>query len=303
MKRVLITGVTGTLGQAVTKELLKNADIHITGISRDEQKQRSLPVHKRFTPILCDVRDQRRLIETSRNMDMIFHFAALKCVDTLELNPEESIATNILGTENVLGAQRFNKIPRVILSSTDKACKPINAYGACKMLAEKLVLRNPNNVVVRYGNVLASRGSVIPMFVKSIKTQGIVNITHEMMTRFFLTIEDAAQFVIDSSTVQKGGLKIYPNMKAVKILDLSYAIGEILGNPKPVVRITGMRAGEKIHEDLIHEFENLKPLNSFTAQQYSKEELIKTIRPIIEKLAGIKQKKTVYFEPQFEISL
>lgn len=297
MKNVLITGITGTLGQAVSKKLLKDPEITIIGISRDEQKQRLIETHPRLTLFLCDVRDQRRVIEASRDIDTIFHFAALKCVDTLELNPEESIATNILGTENILGAQRFNKINRVVLSSTDKACKPINVYGACKMLSEKLVLRNPRNVVVRYGNVLASRGSVIPMFIKSIRETGIINITHESMTRFFLNIDSASDFIIDSAK-STGGLKIYPKMKAVRILDLAFVVGELLGNPKPIVRIMGMRPGEKIHEDLYHEFEKERSLASNNADQYNHDELLEILRPIVKNLTTPKQltKKPKFIE-------
>lgn len=283
MTNVLITGITGTLGQAVSQKLLSHKDLHIYGLSRDEQKQRLIPPHKRQTLILGDVRDQTRVLESTRNIDLLFHFAALKCVDTLEDNPEESIRTNVNGTENVLYSQRINKIKRVVLSSTDKACKPINVYGACKLLSEKLVLRNSNNVVVRYGNVLASRGSVIPMFVKTIQEKGLVEITDINMTRFFIRIDDAAEFVIQSALGKDGGLKIF-NMKSVSILDLAYAISELIGVKKPIVRVTGMRAGEKIHEDLCHEYERSDALTSQNSLKYSKDELFKLLGPIVDKL-------------------
>lgn len=287
MTKVLISGITGSLGTCVREKLLAKKTFHIFGLSRDEQKQRLIPPNKNLTLILGDVRDQTRVLESTRNIDLIFHFAALKCVDTLEDNPEESIRTNINGTENILYSQRINKIPRVILSSTDKACKPINVYGACKLLAEKLVLRNKNNVVVRYGNVLASRGSVIGMFIKTIQEKGLVEITDVNMTRFFIRIEDAAEFVIESALEKSGGLKIF-NMKSVNIIDLAYAVGELVGVRKPIIRVTGMRPGEKIHEDLVHEYERKDALTSQTCSRYPKDELLKLLAPIVEKL---KEKK------------
>ena len=126
--RVLITGITGSLGQAVTRNLLSRGDFDITGFSRCELKQSRFPKSQKTTLVLGDVRDYRRILEASRNMDMIFHFAALKRVDSLEENPEEAIATNIYGTQNVLGAQRQNDVSRVVLSSTDKGAFPINTY-------------------------------------------------------------------------------------------------------------------------------------------------------------------------------
>lgn len=280
LKKVMVTGISGTLGQAVSKILLQDPYIEIIGFSRDEQKQSMISPHKRLTLVLGDVRDSRRVTEASRDCDMILHFAALKMVDTLEHNPEESIATNILGTENVLGAQRTNKIKRVVLSSTDKAVYPINVYGNCKALAEKLVLRNSNNVVVRYGNVLASRGSVIPMFIKSLKDDGTVRVTDTEMTRFFLRIDDAAKYVIHHAFGKEGGLKINP-MKSVKIVDLAKAVAEIIGVQHPKMIITGIRPGEKIHEDLIAKHEG-DFLNSLTADKFSKEELIELLTPVVK---------------------
>ena len=255
--KALVTGVTGTLCRAVLTRLLAEPGIEVIGYSRDEKKQSEIPMpsSNRLTLVLGDVRDQRRLTESSRGCTIIFHFAALKRVDAMEANPEECIQTNIEGTINVLGAQRANKISRVVLSSTDKACRPINVYGYCKALAEKLVLRNANNVVVRYGNVLASRGSAIPCFIESIKTGKSVNLTHVDMTRFFMRIEDAADFVMDSGMSGRGGLKIKTEMKSCLITDLIDTLAEMLGKPVPDINLIGMRPGEKINEDLIHEYE------------------------------------------------
>lgn len=281
MKNIMITGITGTLGQAVMRDLLQDEKYHVFGYSRDEKKQAEIPAHERLTLILGDVRDQRRLIESTRNIDLIFHFAALKRVDTLEANPEESVETNIHGTMNVLGAQRANKIPRVVLSSTDKACKPINVYGYCKALSEKLVLRNKNNVVVRYGNVLASRGSAVLDFIEGISKNGEIKLTHKEMTRFFMRIEDAAAFVIDSGFRAESGLRIYDKMKACKITEMADVISTCLGYPYTTKTI-GMRPGEKLHEDLMHEYEqDGKPLNSAIAPQFSRTELKALIEPIV----------------------
>lgn len=279
--KILITGITGTLGTAVMQDLLKDEKHHVFGYSRDEKKQAEIPKHERLTLILGDVRDQRRLIESSRDMDMILHFAALKRVDTLEENPEESIATNVEGTMNVLGAQRINKIRRVVLSSTDKACKPINVYGYCKALSEKLVLRNKNNVVVRYGNVLASRGSAVLDFIDGMSRKGQINLTHRDMTRFFMRIEDAAAFVIDSAFKADGGLRIFDKMQACKITELIDAIADAIGYHSYGIKLIGMRPGEKIHEDLYHEYEREGSLNSSNAPQFTKLQLKALIEPIV----------------------
>ncbi len=284
VKNVFISGITGTLGQAVMDLLLKDESVHVFGYSRDEKKQADIPPHPRLTLILGDVRDQRRLTESTRNMDIIFHFAALKRVDTLEENPEESIATNVEGTMNILGAQRANRVERVVLSSTDKACSPINVYGYCKALSEKLVLRNSRNVVVRYGNVLASRGSAVLGFIEGLSRRGEVTLTHKDMTRFFLTIDEAARFVLESGHSDVGGLKIYKNMKACKITDLISVIADCMGAVDYAIKTTGVRPGEKIHEDLMHEYElDGQSFSSYSGPQFTKLELKALIEPIIIK--------------------
>lgn len=292
--RILITGITGTLGTEVTRQLLLinnpnrlerpyndifygiYSPISIIGFSRDEQKQRGFPYANQVTMVLGDVRDKQRITDQSRGCDIIMHFAALKCVDTMEENPDECHKTNVIGTDNVLIAQRENGIKRVCLSSTDKACKPINTYGFCKALAERFVLRNANNVVTRYGNVIGSRGSVVPMFFKSIEEKNSFDITDDQMTRFLIKIEDAAKFVIDSAlNGSKNGLMI-PDMKSTSIVELAFAIGRVV-NMRPDKRVIGLRPGEKIHEDITDE------LNSFTAERYSTEELDKLMEEFYEK--------------------
>lgn len=282
MTRVFITGVTGTLGQAVTSILLKDPGLLVVGYSRDEMKQMALRKHPRLTLYLGDVRDRDRLEEATRDVDLIMHFASLKCVDKLEENPDEAKKTIVDGTENILHAQRQNKIPRVVLSSTDKAVLPINSYGMCKALAERLVMRNPNNVVVRYGNVIASRGSVIPQFIKTIKEENKVYITDKNMTRFFLTPEEAAHFVVQSGFGEDGGLKI-PDIKATRIVSVVTALGQLL-NKAPTSVNVGLRPGEKIHEDLRTDKEG-GHISSKTGPQFSQKELINKLRPIVEELA------------------
>ena len=283
MRKIFISGITGTLGQAVSKILLEDPQIQIIGLARDEQKLRKLRQHKNLTLYLGDVRDRDRIQEATRNVDLVFHFASLKCVDFLEQNPDEAIKTIVLGTENILHAQRTNKIPRVTFTSTDKATMSVNAYGAAKFLAECLILRNKNNVVVRYGNVLASRGSVVPDFVKTLQKEKTLYLTDEKMTRFFMTAEEASDFVIQKGFGSASGLFIKEEMKSVYMQELGIAIAEIMGIPKPTIKITGVRAGEKMHEDLKHSF-GQSIINSFLAKKYSKEELYKILTPIVNSL-------------------
>lgn len=276
--KVLITGITGTLGQAVMKLAL--ADGHeVVGVSRDEQKQRAIPSHPGLKLLLADVRDLEAMTRASVGCDVIFHFAALKCVDTLEHQPAEAYKTNVIGTQNILTAQEVNGVKRVVLSSTDKAAYSINAYGHSKAMAEKLVLQNPNNIVTRYGNVLASRGSVIPQFVKSLRSDGLVKITHPEMTRFFLRIEDAAAFVYKVARDDKGGLKI-PTMKACKMTALAAAMADVIGLDKFGTQVIGIRPGEKIHECLMMAHEGVD-IYSNTSVQFDHAELMDLIAPIV----------------------
>lgn len=268
---VFITGVTGTLGQKLLPVLYESCH-SVTGYSRDELKQQQLKRHDLLTLYLGDIRDEGRLVEASRNADIIFHLAALKHVDKLEANPEEAIKTNVIGTMNVLHAQRLNRIPRVVLASTDKACFPVNAYGASKALAERLVMRNPNNVVCRYGNVLGSRGSVLAQFVEDLTTTGSIRITDKRMTRFWITQEDAALFVWLSSLKPNGGLFI-PKMKSYSVLKTAILVADILGiMPKQFVEI-GIRPGEKLHETLRTEDEGGLMTSNDQQSQFKPKEL------------------------------
>lgn len=276
---IFITGVTGTLGTIVSKKLIDRGH-KVFGYSRDEIKQREHPFKDEITMIVGDVRDRRRLIEQTRNMDVIFHFASLKCIDTLEDNPEEAIKTVIDGTDNVLSAQRFNNIERVVFTSTDKAAYPINVYGNCKAVAEALTLRNKRNAVCRYGNVLGSRGSVLPIFVKQLLIDQRVTITHPEMTRFFIRQNDAADFVINC--MDSPGRNI-PVMKACKVTELARAVADCLEIQDFTAEYTGMRRGEKLHECLMTEVED-SLLYSNTAVQFTRPELVELIRPMVEKV-------------------
>lgn len=281
--RYLITGISGTLGQAVSKVLLCDPKNEVIGISRDECKQAALPKHENLTLYLGDIRDAVRVMEASRNIDVVFHFAALKHVDILEANPEEAVWTNVLGTANILHAQRVNKIPRVILSATDKGCLPINVYGMSKGIAEKLTLRNPHNVVCRYGNVLGSRGSVIPLFIKSLKEKNAVYLTDPNMTRFWISIDEAARFVAGQAQVKTGGHKI-PPMKAAPISLIATVVADLMNITSYQTHYIGVRPGEKTHECLRTEYEG-EELHSHRCAQYTGPELTDLLRPIVQELA------------------
>ena len=256
-KNIFITGGTGTFGKAMIDFLLKNSKPKsIIVYSRDEMKQwylkENLLKFKNVKFVLGDVRDKERLDSVlSNKIDYLFHAAATKIVPTSEFNPEECIKTNIIGAMNVIDCCKKNKVKRVIALSTDKASSPINLYGATKLCSDKLfVAQNSENVqtkfgVVRYGNVMASRGSIIPYF-KSLINKSYFPITHPEMTRFFLSIEDAVRFSCFGMINMIGGEIFVKKIKSIKITDLAKSIKH---NVK--FKITGIRPGEKIHEQMI----------------------------------------------------
>ena len=256
-KNIFITGGTGTFGTAMIDFLLKNSKPKsIIVYSRDEMKQwylkENLLKFKNVKFVLGDVRDKERLDSVlSNKIDYLFHAAATKIVPTSEFNPEECIKTNIIGAMNVIDCCKKNKVKKVIALSTDKASSPINLYGATKLCSDKLfVAQNRENVqtkfgVVRYGNVMASRGSIIPYF-KSLINKSYFPITHPEMTRFFLSIEDAVKFSCFGMINMIGGEIFVKKIKSIKITDLAKSIKH---NVK--FKITGIRPGEKIHEQMI----------------------------------------------------
>jgi UDP-N-acetylglucosamine 4,6-dehydratase/5-epimerase len=256
---ILITGGTGSLGKSLIKYLLAETKVRrIAILSRDELKQQHLRVQlnddSRLRWFLGDIRDLDRLKRAFHGVDYVIHAAALKQVDTGEYNPMEFIKTNVLGSQNVIDAAIDAGVKNVVALSTDKASSPINLYGATKLTADKLFVAANNYsfvygttfAVVRYGNVMGSRGSVIPFF-REMNAQGRpLPITDLRMTRFWISIESAVKFVVDSLEMMTGGELYVPRIPSMKIVDLANAVV-----PGAKLEEIGMRPGEKLHEEMI----------------------------------------------------
>ena len=256
---VLITGGTGSLGRALIEEMLLNTKIKRIAIySRDELKQYNLRNYFKDDPrlrwFLGDIRDIERLKRALHNVDYVVHAAALKQVDTGEYNPMEFIKTNILGSQNVIEASIDTGVKKVVALSTDKASSPINLYGATKLAADKLFIAansyskgyGTTFAVVRYGNVMGSRGSVIPFFREFAKENKPLPITDLRMTRFWISISDAVKFVLGSFPIMQGGELYVPRIPSMKIIDLAQAVA-----PNSELIEIGVRPGEKLHEEMI----------------------------------------------------
>ena len=262
-KNILITGGTGSFGKKFIFELLKNNDSNrIVVYSRDEQKQYNLSKQiksKKIRYFIGDVRDKSRLDSAMEKIDIVIHAAAMKHVDIAEYNPMEAIKTNVLGAQNVIEASLNNSVSKVIALSTDKASSPINLYGATKLTSDKLFVaannfrgsRDIKFSIVRYGNVMGSRGSVIPLFLKQRKNN-IFTITDKKMTRFNITLEQGINFVLNSLKIMKGGEIFVPKIPSYKVIDIVHSISK---NAK--IKIIGIRPGEKIHEEMISSEESL----------------------------------------------
>ena len=258
---VLITGATGSFGKKFVQIVLAHAKPkRLIVFSRDELKQ--FEMAQKFNPakypcldyVLGDVRDLARLERVFKGVDYVIHAAALKQVPAAERNPEEYIKTNVVGAMNIIEASLAAGVKKVVALSTDKACNPINLYGATKLCADKLFVaaglgQQTGYSVVRYGNVLGSRGSVVPFFKERVHT-GVLPITDERMTRFWITLDQAVYFVLESLARMKGGEIFVPRIPSMKITDLAKAIG-----PQCKLEVVGIRPGEKIHEMLISEDE------------------------------------------------
>ena len=254
---IMITGGTGSFGQRCAKLLLKHNPKKIIIYSRDELKQ--FEMSNKFNSqklrfLIGDVRDRRRLELATKKVDIIIHAAALKQVPAAEYNPMESIKTNIYGAENVISASIENSVKKTIALSTDKAANPLNLYGATKLCSDKLFvnanyLSGSENIrfsVVRYGNVVGSRGSVLPYFKSLIeKNAKSLPITDERMTRFWITLDHGIEFVLNSINLMRGGELFIPKSPSIKIIDLVKVLGK---NIK--YHIIGIRPGEKLHEVL-----------------------------------------------------
>ena len=265
-KTILITGGTGSLGQALTKRLLE-MDAHAIRIfSRNESKQIEMENNikdDRIRFFLGDVRDLQRLTRATEDVDLVFHAAALKHVPKIEYNPFEAIKTNVVGSQNMIDACLTNDVEKVVCVGTDKAVSPLNTYGATKLLMEKLFVAannylNPEKhrtvfLAVRYGNVLGSSGSVIPKFIEQIKANKPVTITDLKMTRFSITMNEALDFILNATKVGKGSEVFIPKLCAYNIADVKNALTELLSDTGE--KIIGIRTGEKLHETLINEDE------------------------------------------------
>lgn len=255
---VLVTGGTGSFGKLLVKTLLaKSKAKRIIIYSRDELKQWEMaqlyPNEERLRFFLGDVRDAPRLHRAFDDVDYVVHAAALKQVPAAEYNPFEAVKTNIMGAKNIIDMAIDRGVKRVVALSTDKASSPINLYGATKFVSDKLFIdgnayagkRPTRFAVVRYGNVVGSRGSVIPLF-KKLAATGELPITDERMTRFWITLEQAVQMVVDAFSLMHGGEIFVPKIPSMKLNDLAKAIA-----PDAKLRYTGIRPGEKLHEELI----------------------------------------------------
>jgi UDP-N-acetylglucosamine 4,6-dehydratase len=261
-KVVLVTGGTGSFGKKFIRIMLDEyRPAKIIVFSRDELKQHEMRQagfeHKNLRYFIGDVRDLQRLRRAFNGVDIVVHAAALKQVPACEYNPMEAIKTNILGSSNVIEAALDTGVTRVVALSTDKAVNPINLYGATKLAAEKLFVQSNSYAggtatrfsCVRYGNVVGSRGSVVPVFLKQ-RESGVITITDERMTRFWISLEQGVRFVISCTEQMLGGEVFVPKIPSMKVIDLARAVA-----PKAHIDTIGIRPGEKLHEVLISEDE------------------------------------------------
>ena len=263
-KTVLITGGTGTFGQAFVTRLLRDNQVKkLIVFSRDEFKQHQMQQrvsdpHKKLRFFIGDIRDRERLERAFSGVDIVVHAAALKQVPATEYNPTEAVKTNINGSQNVIDAALDAHVEKVLLVSSDKAVQPINLYGATKLAAEKLfvaanVYSNDEHPVafsvVRYGNVVGSRGSFIELL-RTQRATGTITLTHEKMTRFWITIEEVMDVVLENLSRMKGGEIFVPKMGNMPVYDVVKML-----TPECKVKVTGIRPGEKLHEVLITEYE------------------------------------------------
>jgi UDP-N-acetylglucosamine 4,6-dehydratase/5-epimerase len=261
-KTILLTGGTGSFGQRLTKILLEHFSFKALRIfSRDELKQHDMA--RKFTDdrirfFIGDVRDENRVRRAVQGVDIVIHAAAMKQVPTCEYNPFEAIRTNVVGAQHLIDAAIDQDVKQIMALSTDKAVNPINLYGATKLCAERIFVQGnsyagprPTRMsCVRYGNVLGSRGSVVPVF-ENQRRHGTVTVTDKRMTRFWLTLDQAAWFVLRCLTLTRGGEIFVPKIPSIGILDLVEAMA-----PECAVQYIGLRPGEKLHEVLLTEDES-----------------------------------------------
>lgn len=261
-KTLLISGGTGSFGNAVLKRFLDTDIAEIRIFSRDEKKQDDMRKHYASSKLkfyIGDVRDYQSILNATRGVDYIFHAAALKQVPSCEFHPLEAVKTNVLGTENILEAAIQNQVKRVVCLSTDKAVYPINAMGISKAMMEKIMVAKSRNVDeektvicgTRYGNVMASRGSVIPLFVQQILANKPLTITDPEMTRFMMTLADAVDLVLYAFSNGKNGDIFVQKAPAATVATLAKALALLLGKPEHPIHTIGTRHGEKLYEALL----------------------------------------------------
>lgn len=269
-RRVLITGVVGTVGQELLDQVLRYEPEEVIGIDNNESGVFFLSERHRHDGrvrlALGDIRDREKLMRKTQGVDVVLHAAALKHVTACEQEPTDAVQTNVLGTQNVIDAAHQNGVGRVLYTSTDKAVNPTNVMGTSKLMAERLVTaahahsREGTSVLAstRFGNVLGSRGSVIPLFAQQIKAGGPVTLTHQEMTRFIMTLEQAVRLVLDSVWLAQGGEVFVTKMPAIRIQDLAEVLVEELApvhgrDPSDVeVAVVGPKPGEKLYEELMN---------------------------------------------------
>jgi len=262
-RNVLVTGATGSFGKSFIKRLLLDNQINsVIAFSRDELKQFEMQneiKNSKLHFVLGDVRDYQRVLQVTKGVDFVVHAAAMKQIPASETNPVEAIKTNIFGAENIVNASITCGVKQVIALSTDKAANPANLYGATKLCSDKLMIAGNSALgnsttklsVVRYGNVLGSRGSVIPFFKEQGKL-GVIPITDPNMTRFWLTIEDGVEFVLKSFERMQGGEVFVPKIPSFKVIDVAKVVA-----PDVKTEIIGIRPGEKLHEVMITEDDSI----------------------------------------------
>jgi len=264
-KRILIVGGTGSWGYCLTKKLLNLEPSQIVIFSRNEFNQVKMARfynNNKLKFIIGDVRDFEAINNACKNIDMVFHLGALKHVILCEKFPNEAIKTNIIGTENVIKASINNNIKRVIDVSSDKACEPVQVYGATKLIGERLIIHastsqsNTKFMVIRSGNVLGSAGSILEFWINHAKNKKAIPLTNPSMTRYFLTLSQAIDLLFVAINSDINGGKFVMKMPALKLINLAEVINEYYNN-KAGVKIIGIKQGEKIHESLVSKHESL----------------------------------------------
>lgn len=267
--KILIVGGTGTIGQHLVRRLLHDNPEVIRIFSRDEHKQYEMAIEfqeysDKLRFLIGDVRDQRRLIRAMEDIDYVFHLAAMKHVSSCEYNPFEAVQTNVIGTQNVIQAAMLNGVNKVLFTSTDKAISPTNTYGATKLTAERLISasdyqKGSKRTIfssVRFGNVMGSRGSVIPLFKKQILENSDLTITDPDMLRYMMTPSQATELILEANALAEGGEVFVLKMPVIRIGDLAEVVIDIIKNKyeliyTPEVKYVGLRPGEKRFEELM----------------------------------------------------